>query len=626
MRALLARYGFRIQLRLIGAIVAAALLIALATGVLIVRGYQQLAQPLIEDDLPVLQRWSAALNELGRIHTQLVSVAADTLDANAELDTLAQRRIRLHMLLDALDTRLTDELADDRAPSSNTALFADFRRHTRRYIDEARTALRLFHAAPLEADRHRVAAALAFTELNQQLAAYFEARHKRIELDLKSRLDEQHLIAQLAGLGMIVLSLLIFLLIGRIARQLADFFGQVTQTLAALGAGRTDIEIDPGDPASEYGRVFGSLITFRRMLVERERVDRELRAARDTAEAADRMKSDFMANISHELRTPLNGVIGMTDLAAITDDPAERASYLATAHRASRDLARLIDDLLDFSDNHPAPADNTVFDLGTLLDDTLQRHRPGAQTKGLQLALELPAKPLPPLLGEPHALARAIDHLVDNAIKFSAQGRISVAVSLLGHTPDALTLHFAVDDEGPGIAVDARARIFQPFTQLDASRTRHQGGTGIGLNIVRKQVAQLGGELHLDSQPGKGSRFYFTLTLPTATVATFDYAHALAALNADVVAMLAPIFLEHYASDLARLSASVASGDSVAAATQARGLEGTLANFGDTPATRIADELARADAGQHPTLLTRLQAACDELAAALARVPPASPQ
>ncbi|MDO9227693.1 MAG: ATP-binding protein [Pseudomonadota bacterium] len=236
-----------------------------------------------------------------------------------------------------------------------------------------------------------------------------------------------------------------------------------------------------------------------------------LEAARDAALEATKMKSQFVANVSHEIRTPMNGVLGMTKLLLASPLNPRQMEYAEAISRSAESLMRIINDLLDFSKIEAGRLSLEVidFDLHALLKDVLALYRPRADAKGIALRLEIVGEPPDWVRGDSLRLRQILLNLLDNAIKFTAEGE----VLLRAEAGDENAIRFAVRDSGIGIPSAVQEHIFQAFAQADGSVSRKFGGTGLGLAICRQLTALMGGELKLQSAPNQGSTFYFSLRL-----------------------------------------------------------------------------------------------------------------
>jgi two-component system sensor histidine kinase/response regulator len=262
-------------------------------------------------------------------------------------------------------------------------------------------------------------------------------------------------------------------------------------------------------------RNVGGLVLNVRDVTDRNRADEELAAARDEAMEASRLKSQFLATMSHEIRTPMNAVIGLTELLLDTRLDAEQREYAAGVQVAAEGLLGIINDILDFSKIEAGKIDLEVvdIDLGLLIENVAGLLGDVANAKDIEL-IGFCAPDVPTAVrGDPVRLRQVLVNLVSNAVKFTPTGEVVLQVTRIAETPDTVQLRFEVRDTGIGIAPDDQGRLFEPFSQADASTTRRFGGTGLGLAITKELVAMMGGTLDLQSEVDAGSTFSFQLSV-----------------------------------------------------------------------------------------------------------------
>lgn len=256
------------------------------------------------------------------------------------------------------------------------------------------------------------------------------------------------------------------------------------------------------------------LVTLHDITHHRE-LERRLKLARDAAESADRTKSEFLANMSHEMRTPLSGILGMSNLIAMTDTTEEQREYLEMLNESARNLQHIINDLLDLSRIEAGHMElkESPFSVQRILETLLTPLNLTANRKNIRLRYNIDSEVPDRLIGDAGRLKQILNNLLSNALKFTEHGTITIDISRepVSTTAGKIKLRFVVSDTGTGIPEENITSIFERFHQVDGSSSRKHQGTGLGLSIAQHLTHMLGGDIWVESKPGAGSKFFFTI-------------------------------------------------------------------------------------------------------------------
>ena len=408
----------------------------------------------------------------------------------------------------ALRTAADDQMLKLRQIAGSTGVMAmtaaDIGRIVRQVFDTRLPSLQAQRAALAAARQTRV---LAQKLTGGTVNYYLDL--KRAAQDATSRHEEIARATLIAVILLLVIAVVITVLVASyIGRSIVRRLNELNGAMSARVDG-TPVAIPTGgtDEIADMGHAFEVFVTAR------DQAERALDAAREEAEQANRAKGEFLANMSHEIRTPLNGIIGFATLVRPTQLNRVQADYVEKILRSAEHLLHVIDDILDFSKIEAGrfELDRSPFELGEVVETVTDIVAASARSKGIGFEVALPDQMPRVLLGDRLRLVQILVNLAGNAIKFTEQGGVVLAVAVLEDRGTSVGLHFSVRDTGIGMTEEQLKGLFGKFHQADTSITRRFGGTGLGLAISKHLVELMGGEIGVASSPGGGSTFSFSL-------------------------------------------------------------------------------------------------------------------
>ncbi|GAB3331487.1 hypothetical protein GCM10027299_37190 [Larkinella ripae] len=312
-----------------------------------------------------------------------------------------------------------------------------------------------------------------------------------------------------------------------INQKLKEEISQRRQSEEKLIEAIQSMETPDGNKMPEFGpENLVTLVDFlQRQIEHRKQIEQELRSAKEIAENATMAKSDFLSMMSHEIRTPLNGIVGMTYLMSQEEVPPALAENLKTLQFSIEHLHALINDILDFSkiEAGKVELEESNFDFKHLVSNIKRAHQFKGEENGTRIKLMVDDDIPDILMGDSLRIGQVLSNLVSNAIKFTKQGTITIELSLLRKDDEVASIYVSVQDTGIGIAPEKQQAIFEMFTQANSATTRQFGGTGLGLVITKRLLELHGSKIEVESEEGRGAKFFFTLDLRIGSAVKQNY-------------------------------------------------------------------------------------------------------
>jgi two-component system, sensor histidine kinase and response regulator len=381
-------------------------------------------------------------------------------------------------------------------------------------------ASRLLHQAPYLKLRADLAVAV------EALSAVVDQRTAQTQLDIEQRLKRWIVSAIFLLIATSVVLVLSYRYLQRYLLDPLSMLHRTAQALTAKSYGERVGKVRGVDEVRALATTIdGMAAAIQADFAQRELAERALREARSRAEVATEAKSIFLANMSHEIRTPMNAILGMAFLAMKSGLPPRQHDYVSKIHAAARSLLGILNDILDFSKIEAGKVvlEETVFDIEPVVQNALFMVQQRAEGKGVELILDyaLPTN-FPMVMGDQLRIGQVLINLLSNAVKFTESGHVCVRVHETARENQVSSLCFRVEDTGIGMSAAQIDQLFQEFTQADGSTTRKYGGTGLGLSISKRLAQAMGGQITVESEVDRGSRFDFTLPLPIVPGGVLD--------------------------------------------------------------------------------------------------------
>lgn len=562
-------WPFRKRLHLLILVAGLGIIIYAVATIFIIKEYEHTVARISQGELSRFYQISHGLEELSSVHTEMFRLFS-TAPLKHDAPRLRQLGDELIVRLDILQKELAPardgETGGTQAAPHNPELAA-IARELLDYRNSAGIAITMLAKETGRMEEHLLGAADGFDRINRHLSRLMSDVTNRIDSEI---IKELHLIKRSywpMSLVIILLSLFMLSIFYRIIAILSANFDWIDTSLDDLRSGNTNIDIPVQTGNNEMGKIYSSLDKFRASLIDLRQSQREmaennrqlreeseqrllaqqeltrtlvdLSRAMQAAEASNKAKSLFLANISHEIRTPLNAVLGMAQVLQTTGLDATQADYVDTLYTQGRHLLQVLNSVLDFSrlESGKLTLLYQSFRLDSLLNEVTSLFIKQPTKKDITLEIDIAPEVENLLYGDPLRIRQILINLLSNAYKFTRRGKITIHIEngkdmpiCTKHNPapgpgrkadpqnEWRTLYFTVTDTGIGIAKDKQQYIFDNFTQADESLTREYGGTGIGLAICKQLVELMNGEIGVNSEPGRGASFWFRICLPNAEV------------------------------------------------------------------------------------------------------------